>query len=167
MVSCMKTMCSGRSSRTEQPFVIFVLVLSYAPPKLPSPEVGPTYLISPKDLFSFWTLANSSCFPAAPWAIPVWKAASFWLSAPSCRFLWALALGEAVKSQSPFILSMSLVASQTYTTFPWKDSCGSFVPTFRWSMPVLHCSHNWKTASRLMLNFQGDADFFKSHSQPL
>ena len=52
-VSCIKTMCPGKSSRTEQPFGIFALVLSYASPKLPSPEVGPTYFINPQDLFSF------------------------------------------------------------------------------------------------------------------
>lgn len=128
--------------------------------KVPSPEVGPTYLNNPMHFFSFWTLANPSSFPTALRVIPTWKAASFQLSPPSCRFLWGLALGEAVKSQSPFILPTSLMVSQSYTTLPWKDSRRRFIRIFWWSMPVLHCPHNWKTSPRVMLNFQGNACFF-------
>lgn len=159
MVSCIETMCLEKSSRTEQPFMIFASVLSYTSPKLPSPEVGPTYLTNLMDFFFFEHLQTLFVFLWL-WVIPAWRAASFWLSPPSCRFLWVLALGEAVKSQSPFLLLASPVVSQTYTTFHWKDYHGRFVCTFWWSVPVLYCPHNCKTTPRVMLNFPGNANIF-------
>lgn len=93
------------------------------------------------------------------WAIRLWRAASFWLLLSSCKFLWVLALGEAVKSLSLLVLSTSLMVSQICTTFPWKDSWAIFVCTF-WCLWQRFTALTTKTTPRVMFTFQGNANFF-------
>ena len=48
---------------------------------------------------------------------PMWRATSFWLSFPSCAYLWDLTLWGGSEKSIPFIISTSLVISHSYIHF--------------------------------------------------
>lgn len=96
-VSCVDSIYLRRSSRTDQAFIFTSIQL-----RLPRAN-SRSYIFNKCNRFIFFL---NTCKPlvflwqGAPWAIPVWRAISFWPLPPSYRYLWILALEEAVKNQS-------------------------------------------------------------------